>query len=277
MKHPARQEQFSREDIVPPQCQHAALAIRENPVIGPHAALHADVKGLRVGVPREYFGDGVDGEVAAAVESALAQLEKLGAKLEEISLPHTDAAIPTYYLVANAEASSNLARYDGVRYGVRQGRDGDLQSMFRETRGRGFGPEVKRRIMLGTFALSAGYYDAYYEKAMKVRQLLRADFDAAFQEVDLIACPTTPSPAFRLGEKTQDPVAMYRSDIFTVTANLTGLPALSLPCGLTGSGLPVGFQLMAKHFDEATLLGAGHALEQALGFAGRPGIGEVRA
>ncbi len=228
---------------------------------------------MRVGVPREYFGEGVATEVADSIQAALHQLQELGARLQDISLPHTDVAIPTYYLVANAEASSNLARYDGVRYGVR--RDGeDLGGMYRATRNAGFGPEVKRRIMLGTFALSAGYYDAYYQKAMKVRRLIRRDFDAAFQEVDLIACPTAPEPAFRLGERTQDPLSMYRSDIFTVTANLAGLPALSLPCGLSSQGLPIGFQFLAPHFQEGRLLGAARALEDVLGFETRPAEGK---
>ena len=247
----------------------ADMTCAPQPPVDYEAALQDGVSGLRVGVPREYFGEGVATEVADSIQAALHQLQELGARLQDISLPHTDVAIPTYYLVANAEASSNLARYDGVRYGVR--RDGeDLGGMYRATRNAGFGPEVKRRIMLGTFALSAGYYDAYYQKAMKVRRLIRRDFDAAFQEVDLIACPTAPEPAFRLGERTQDPLSMYLSDIFTVTANLAGLPALSLPCGLSSQGLPIGFQFLAPHFQEGRLLGAAQALEDVLGFETLP-------
>jgi aspartyl-tRNA(Asn)/glutamyl-tRNA(Gln) amidotransferase subunit A len=233
------------------------------------ASLDRGLAGLRVGVPREYFSDGVDAEVDAAVQGALDVMAGQGARLQPISLPHTGWAIPAYYLVANAEASSNLARYDGVRYGERRGGDGSLSSLYRKSRGDGFGPEVKRRIMLGTFALSAGYHDAYYRKAMKVRRLIGADFEAAFREVDLVACPTTPEPAFRLGEKLDDPLAMYLSDVFTVTANLAGLPALSLPCGLSGDGLPIGLQLMAPPFQEERLLATAHALEDELGFEAR--------
>jgi aspartyl-tRNA(Asn)/glutamyl-tRNA(Gln) amidotransferase subunit A len=221
--------------------------------------------GLRVGVPREYLGGGVDPEVGASVQDAVEKLRSLGAAIVEISLPHTEYAIPTYYLLANAEASSNLARYDGVRYGRRRGVGEDLGAMYRATRGEGLGPEVKRRIMLGTYALSAGYYDAYYLKASKVRRLIRAELEAAFEEVDLIACPTSPEAAFPLGAKSADPLSMYRSDVYTVTANLAGLPALSLPCGLTRDGLPIGFQLMARQFDEGRLLRAAHALEEVLG------------
>jgi aspartyl-tRNA(Asn)/glutamyl-tRNA(Gln) amidotransferase subunit A len=233
------------------------------------SALADGVSGLRIGVPREYFGSGVAAEVSSAVRAALETMQRLGACLEDISLPHTEAAVPTYYLVANAEASSNLARYDGVRYGLRQPGDGDLGGMYRATRHAGFGDEVKRRIMLGTFALSAGYYDAYYQKAMKVRRLIRQDFETAFASVDLIACPTAPETAFLLGERTQDPLAMYRSDIFTVTANLAGLPALSMPCGRSGENLPIGFQLLAPHFQETRLLAAAQALEDALGYDAR--------
>ena len=229
-------------------------------------ALADGVRGMRVGVPKEYFGPGLAADVGASVNAALEQLGSLGAILQDISLPHTEYAIPTYYILANAEASSNLARYDGVRYGKRRGRGGDLQAMYRSTRGGGFGPEVKRRIMLGTYALSAGYYDAYYLKASKVRRLIRGDFDEAFKEIDLIACPTAPETAFPLGAKVDDPLSMYLSDLYTATANLAGVPALSLPCGVSGEGLPIGLQLMARHFDESSLLRAAHALEETLGF-----------
>jgi len=245
------------------------MTCARQPVPDYEAALHDGASGLRVGVPREYSGGGVATEVGDSIMAALDRLQKLGARLCDISLPHTEVAIPAYYLVANAEASSNLARYDGVRYGIRRD-GGDLAGMYRATRNAGLGLEVKRRIMLGTFALSAGYYDAYYQKAMKVRRLIRDDFDSAFRKVDLIACPTAPEPAFRLGERTEDPLSMYRSDIFTVTANLAGLPAMSLPCGLSKQGLPIGFQFLAPHFQEGRLLGAAQALEAVLGFDAKP-------
>ena len=229
--------------------------------------LEGGVAGMRIGVPREYLGESVSAEVDAAIRAALARLRELGAEIVEISLPHTRYAIPTYYIVANAEASSNLARYDGVRYGVRRPAD-SLGGMYRATRSAGFGDEVKRRIMLGTYVLSSGYYDAYYLRALQVRRLIRRDFDLAFETVDLIACPTSPDTAFLLQSRTEDPLAMYLSDIFTVTANLAGLPALSLPCALSADGLPIGMQLLARHFEEGPLLRAGHALERALEFPG---------
>ncbi len=225
--------------------------------------LDRDLDGLRVGVPKEWTGEGLDPEVRGAVEKASARLEALGCRLEEVSLPSSRYAIATYYIIAPAEASSNLARYDGVRYGPR--REGeDLESMYLRTRSEGFGPEVKRRIMLGTYALSAGYYDAYFVKAAKVRRLVLQDFQRVFGTVDLLLGPTTPTPPFRLGEKTADPLAMYLSDVFTVTANLAGLPALSLPAGATEGGLPLGVQLVAPHFREGRLLQAAHGLEQQL-------------
>ena len=220
------------------------------------------VKGLRVGVPVEYFGEGLDPEVERAVRDAIGQLEALGAEVREISLPHTGYAVATYYILATSEASSNLARYDGVRYGVRAEGD-DLIDMYMQTRSRGFGAEVKRRIMLGTFALSSGYYDAYYLKAQQARTLIKQDFDRAFEDVDVIATPTTPEAAFRAGEKTADPLTMYLSDIFTLSVNLSGGPGISVPCGFTGSGLPIGFQIIGKHFDEETVLRAAHAFESA--------------
>ncbi len=227
------------------------------------------LKSLRLGIPREYFPPGLDPEIAGAVRAALQQAEGLGARVEEVSLPHTDYAIPTYYIIATAEASSNLARYDGARYGYRSPDAGDLASMYRRSRNAGFGKEVKRRIMLGTYVLSSGYYDAYYLKAQKVRTLLRQDFERAFEKVDLIATPTTPSTAFRFGDKTDDPLQMYLSDIFTATINLAGLPALSLPCGLSREGLPIGLQLIGPAFGEQPLLRAGAALEETLGFRDR--------
>jgi len=221
--------------------------------------------GLRVGVPREFFGEGLDPEIDAAVRVCHGRLADMGATLQEVSLPTTEHAIAAYYVVATAEASSNLARYDGVRYGERDHGAGDLSQMYDLTRSAGFGGEVKRRIMLGTFVLSAGYYDAYYLKAMKVRTLIRRDFERAFERVDVIVGPTTPTPAFRLGEKLDDPLAMYLSDIYTVTANLAGIPGLSLPCGFTRAGLPIGCQLLGRHFDEARLFSIAAALESSLG------------
>ena len=212
------------------------------------------VTGMRIGVPKEYFGEGLDPEVRAAVEAGIQELAKAGCEVVPISLPHTEYAIPTYYLVATAEASSNLARFDGVRYGMRAREAKTLAEMYRKTRDAGFGAEVKRRIMLGTYALSAGYYDAYYLKAQKVRSLLARDFDEAFAKVDAIVTPTTPTPAFKLGEKADDPLAMYLADIFTVTANLVGVPGISVPCGKSKEGLPIGLQILGRHFDEATVL-----------------------
>ena len=225
------------------------------------------VRGLRIGVPEEYFGEGLDAEVRSAVEAGIQELAKAGCEIVPISLPNTKYAIPTYYVVATAEASSNLARYDGVRYGVRATDGKTLAEMYRRTRDAGFGAEVKRRIMLGTYVLSAGYYDAYYLKAQRVRRLLGSDFQQAFAKVDAIVTPTAPTPAFKLGEKTDDPLAMYLADIFTVTANLAGIPGISIPCGTSKEGLPIGMQILGKHFDEPMVLRVGHAAEHAL--AGR--------
>ncbi len=218
-------------------------------------------KTIKIGVAKEYFGSGLDPEVRAAVEAAIQKLAELGCEVVPVSLPHTEYAVPTYYIVATAEASSNLARYDGVRYGFRA-KANTLSEMYRLTRDGGFGMEVKRRIMLGTYALSAGYYDAYYLKAQKVRTLLTRDFDEAFKKVDVIAAPTCPTPAFKLGEKVNDPLAMYLADIYTVTANLAGIPGISVPCGENHEKLPIGLQLFARHFDEATLLRVAHAYER---------------
>jgi aspartyl-tRNA(Asn)/glutamyl-tRNA(Gln) amidotransferase subunit A len=229
------------------------------------AELAKPVKGLKVGVAKEYFGDGLDPEVRAAVEAAIQKLAELGCEVVPVSLPHTEYAIPTYYIVATAEASSNLARYDGVRYGFRARNARTLSDMYRQTRDVGFGLEVKRRIMLGTYVLSAGYYDAYYLKAQKVRTLLTRDFDEAFKKVDVIAAPTCPTPAFRLGEKVNDPLAMYLADIYTVTANLAGIPGISVPCGENHEKLPIGLQIFGRHFEEATVLRVAHAHEQARG------------
>jgi aspartyl-tRNA(Asn)/glutamyl-tRNA(Gln) amidotransferase subunit A len=222
------------------------------------------ITGLRIGIPKEYFGEGLDSEVRAAVENGIQELAKAGCEIIDISLPHTEYAIPTYYLVATAEASSNLARYDGVRYGLRERGAKTLSEMYRKTRDAGFGTEVKRRIMLGTYALSAGYYDAYYLKAQKVRSLLARDFDEAFSKVDAIVTPTTPTPAFKLGEKADDPLAMYLADIYTVTANLVGVPGITVPCGKSKEGLPIGLQVLGKHFDEVTILKTAHVVEHAL-------------
>ena len=228
------------------------------------AALTGDIAGLRIGVPRAFVSDGVDGGVRQAFDAALDALRGRGAALVDIELPHAKYAIPVYYLVATAEASSNLARYDGVRFGYRSARDPDqgLKAMYSRTRDEGFGAEVKRRIMLGTYVLSAGYYDAYYLKAQQVRTLLRHDYQQAFERVDVVAMPTSPIPPFRLGEKTDDPLQMYLADVFTVSANLAGLPAISVPCGFTDGRLPVGLQLTGRMFDESTLLRVADAYER---------------
>ncbi|VFU14860.1 Glutamyl-tRNA(Gln) amidotransferase subunit A (fragment) [anaerobic digester metagenome] len=216
-----------------------------------------DLKGLRIGVPKEFFGEGLNPEVEDAVRSGIAVLEDMGGRIVEIDLPHAGYGVAVYYIVATAEASSNLARYDGVRYGLRANDALDLGDMYARTRDMGFGPEVKRRIMLGTYALSAGYYDAYYRKASQVRTLIAEDFRKAFSQCDIIAGPTTPVTAFRLDEMIDDPLSLYLLDIYTIPANLAGLPALSIPCGFDSLGLPVGMQLMAPHFREDLLLGAG--------------------
>ncbi|MEA3334778.1 MAG: Asp-tRNA(Asn)/Glu-tRNA(Gln) amidotransferase subunit GatA [Chloroflexota bacterium] len=227
------------------------------------ASLGQGVKGLRIGVPREFFVEGIQAEVAGATRAAIALLEELGAQVQEISLPHTDLALPVYYLLAPAEASANLARYDGVRYGFRHPDATTMWQGFTMSRGQGFGDEVKRRIMLGTYALSAGYYDAYYLKAQQVRTLLKRDFEKAFQQVDIIAAPTSPTTAFRIGERTDDPLSMYLADIFTLSLNLAGNCGISLPCGFDQEGLPVGLQLIGPAFGEETVLRAAYAYEQA--------------
>ena len=222
-----------------------------------------DLKKLKIGVPREFFSEGLDPEVEQAVRAAIDELENLGGAIRDVSLPTTDYAVAIYYLIATAEASSNLARYDGVKYGLRTKQAKDLLDMYVKTRQEGFGPEVKRRIMLGTYALSAGYYDAYYGKAQAARTMTKRDFDEAFNEVDLIVTPVTPTPAFKLGEKSEDPLQMYLSDIFTISVNLAGLPAISIPCGFSKAGLPIGLQIIGRPFEEETILRAAHAYEQA--------------
>jgi len=221
------------------------------------------VKGLKLGVAKEYFGEGLEPETRSAIEAAIQKLASLGCEIVEVSLPHTKYAIPAYYLVATAEASSNLARFDGVRYGYRAQGARTLADMYRRSRDEGFGPEVKRRIMLGTYALSAGYYDAYYLKAQRVRTLLTRDFEDAFKKVDVIVGPTSPTPAFKLGEKVDDPLAMYLADIYTVTANLAGIPGISIPAGQSKENLPIGMQIFGKHFDEGTILRVAHTFEKA--------------
>ena len=223
--------------------------------------------GLRIGIPREYTAaEGLDPDVSAATSAATAQVEALGAEAVDISLPHTAYAVAAYYVIAPSEASSNLARYDGVKYGFRSEHPGGLRDMYRETRSRGFGPEVQRRIILGTYSLSAGYYDAYYKKASQVRTLIMEDFKSAFKACDVILSPVAPTAAFRLGEKADDPLTMYLSDVFTLAANLAGIPGMSVPCGFTGSGLPIGLQIMGSHFREGTLLKVAYNYEQATDF-----------
>ena len=224
------------------------------PVPDYRTELQKPVKGLRLGVPKEYFGEGLDSEVRSAVEAAIQKLAAQGTEIVPVSLPHTGYAIPTYYVIATAEASANLARYDGVRYGYRSKSAKTLAEMYRKTRDEAFGAEVKRRIMLGTYALSSGYYDAYYLKAQKVRTLLARDFQQAFTKVDAVITPTAPTPAFKLGEKSADPLAMYLADVYTVTADLVGIPGISVPCGQSTGGLPIGLQVLGRHFDESTVL-----------------------
>lgn len=233
------------------------------PVPDYRATLRDGVKGLKIGLPREYFIEGLDPDVQQATDDAIATLRELGAEMVEVALPHTEYAVACYYLIATAEASSNLARYDGVRFGRRVDRGQGLIDMFMQSRAAGFGPEVKRRIMLGTYALSSGYYDAYYLKAQKVRTLIRQDFLDAFAKVDVMLTPVAPTPAFRLGEKLADPLQMYLSDIFTIPVNLAGTCGMSLPCGLSRDGLPIGLQLIGRPFGEAALLKAAYAYEQA--------------
>ncbi|WOJ98324.1 Asp-tRNA(Asn)/Glu-tRNA(Gln) amidotransferase subunit GatA [Congregibacter brevis] len=223
--------------------------------------LNSTVEGLRIGVPKEYFGEGLDGSVAKVIEAALKEYEAMGATLHEISLPRTALSIPAYYVIAPAEASTNLSRYDGVRYGHRCDEPRDLEDLYTRSREEGFGDEVQRRILVGTYALSSGYYDAYYKKAQQVRRLIAGDFSSAFESVDIIAGPTTPGVAFELGSKTSDPTAMYLEDIYTLSVNLAGLPAMSLPAGFS-NGLPVGLQLIGRHFEEARLLAAAHQFQQ---------------
>ena len=233
----------------------------DRPVPDYTATLNDDIRGLKIGLPKEYFGEGLESGVGQAVEAALDEYRRLGAEIVEISLPNTHLAVPAYYVVAPAECSSNLSRFDGVRFGHRCENPEDLEDLYKRSRGEGFGAEVKRRIMIGTYALSAGYYDAYYLKAQKVRRLIRDDFLRAFEQVDVIMGPTTPAPAFRLGEKTDDPITMYLSDIYTIAVNLAGLPGMSIPAGFV-NGLPVGLQIIGNHFDEARLLNVAHRYQQ---------------
>ncbi|CAH0346614.1 Asp-tRNA(Asn)/Glu-tRNA(Gln) amidotransferase subunit GatA [Bacillus sp. CECT 9360] len=228
-------------------------------------ALTGDIKGLKIAVPKEYLGEGVSEEAKNSVLEALKVLEKLGATWEEVSLPHSKYALATYYLLSSSEASANLSRFDGVRYGYRTDNAANLIEMYKQTRAEGFGDEVKRRIMLGTFSLSSGYYDAYYKKAQKARTLIKKDFDDVFQKYDVIVGPTTPTPAFKIGEKTNDPLTMYANDILTIPVNLAGVPAISVPCGFA-DGLPLGLQIIGKHFDESTIYRTAHAFEQATEF-----------
>ncbi len=225
-------------------------------------ALDEEIKGIKIGIPKEYFIEGVDSEIIIAVQRAIKQLETLGAEPVEISLPHTEYAIAAYYVLALSEASSNLARYDGVKYGFRAEAD-DLMEMYLKSRSEGFGQEVKRRIMIGTYALSSGYYDAFYKKAQQVRTLIKNDFEQVFKTVDIVVTPTAPTPAFALGEKIDDPLQMYLTDIFTLSVNLAGVPGISVPCGFTSEELPIGLQLIGRHFDEETILKVAHAFEQS--------------
>ncbi|KIL47024.1 Asp-tRNA(Asn)/Glu-tRNA(Gln) amidotransferase subunit GatA [Jeotgalibacillus campisalis] len=233
------------------------------PVPNYRAALTGDIKGLKVAVPKEYLGEGVSEEVRASVREALKVLEGLGATVDEVSLPHSKYGVATYYLLSSSEASANLARFDGIRYGYRAENAENLIDLYKKTRSEGFGDEVKRRIMLGTYALSSGYYDAYYKKAQKVRTLIKQDFDQIFEQYDVVIGPTTPTPAFKIGEKIDDPLTMYANDILTIPVNLAGVPGISVPAGLSSQGLPLGLQIIGKHFDESTVYRVAHAYEQA--------------
>jgi aspartyl-tRNA(Asn)/glutamyl-tRNA(Gln) amidotransferase subunit A len=234
--------------------------------------LKADLSGARLGFPHSLFGAGLDHEVRAAVEEAVRVYRELGAEIVEVDLPHAKYAIAVYYIIATAEASSNLARFDGVRYGFRAEDAHELREMYKRTRDEGFGPEVKRRIMLGTYVLSAGYYDAYYRKAQQVRNLIKEDFRRAFEQCDAIITPTSPTPAFLFGEKVNDPLEMYLSDVYTVTCNLAGVPGMNIPCGLSGQGLPIGFQLLGPYWSEPTLFRLGYAFERSRPFTARPKV-----
>jgi aspartyl-tRNA(Asn)/glutamyl-tRNA(Gln) amidotransferase subunit A len=235
----------------------------EQPVPDYTATLNNDIKGLRIGLPKEYFGEGLNPEVAKIVEAAIGEYRKLGATVVEVSLPNSKLAIPCYYVLAPAEASSNLSRFDGARYGYRARDYTDLVDMYCKSRAEGFGAEVKRRIMIGTYALSAGYYDAYYLKAQKLRRLIADDFKRAFEQCDVIMGPTSPTTAFRIGARSDDPVAMYLSDIYTISVNLAGIPGMSIPAGFDAQGLPVGLQIIGKYFDDARLLNVAHKYQQA--------------
>jgi aspartyl-tRNA(Asn)/glutamyl-tRNA(Gln) amidotransferase subunit A len=231
------------------------------------AVLHGDLKGLTIGIPEEYSAtEGLDPAVMSAVDDAVAVLEGLGAKRVKVSLPHTEYAVAVYYVIAPSEASSNLARYDGVKYGFRNRDNTGLMDMYRSTRSRGFGPEVQRRVIIGTYCLSAGYYDAYYGKASQVRTLIMDDFKKAFDTCDVIVCPVAPTAAFKIGEKIDDPLTMYLSDIFTISANLAGIPGMSIPCGFSADGLPIGLQIMGNHFNEEMILRVAYGFEQATEF-----------
>jgi aspartyl-tRNA(Asn)/glutamyl-tRNA(Gln) amidotransferase subunit A len=221
-----------------------------------------NIKNLRVGIPKEYFAEGIDKEVEKLVKNAIKQFEKMGAKIEEVSLPYTEQALACYYIIMPSEVSANLARYDGIKYGFSVGDGQGLLDVYLKSRQKGFGDEARRRIMLGTYTLSAGYYDAYYLKAQKVHTSVKQDFDKAFEKVDILVTPTSPTPAFKIGEKIDDPIKMYLSDVYTVPINLAGVPAISVPCGEIG-GLPVGLQIIGEHFDEETILGAAYAYEQS--------------
>ncbi|MFQ5681532.1 MAG: amidase family protein, partial [Candidatus Omnitrophota bacterium] len=230
------------------------------------ACLGRDIRGMKIGLPKEYFGEGLSPEVEQAVKDTISKLKARGAEFAEVSLPHTEYAVPVYYIVATAEASSNLARFDGVQYGVRSSELGarSLIDMYKRTRGQGFGAEAKRRIILGTYVLSSGYYEAYYRRAQKVRTLIKKDFDDALSRLDCLITPTSPTAAFRMGEKTKDPLSMYLSDVYTISANLAGAPAISLPCGVDKNNLPIGIQAIARPFDEETLFRVGFAIEQCM-------------
>ncbi|MFZ0369287.1 MAG: Asp-tRNA(Asn)/Glu-tRNA(Gln) amidotransferase subunit GatA [Halobacillus sp.] len=241
-------------------------------------ALTGDVKGLKIAVPKEYLSEGVSSEVKEAVQAALQKYEELGATWEEVSLPHSKYALSTYYLIASSEASANLARFDGVRYGKRAQDAETMLDMFKRSRAEGFGDEVKRRIMLGTFALSSGYYDAYYKKAQQVRTLIKNDFEKVFADYDVIIGPTTPTPAFKIGDKVDDPMTMYANDILTIPVNLAGVPGISIPCGFSSNGLPIGLQIIGNHFDESSVYRTAHAFEQATEFhKQRPSLGGARS